>query len=51
MYYLMRASAPSLHRESTDSDIMLQCPDRTGYWYQTDLLNISRQTTWQDCIG
>ena len=21
MYYMMRASAPSLHRESTDSDI------------------------------
>ena len=25
MYYVMRASAPSLHRESTDSLIMILC--------------------------
>ena len=25
MYYVMRASAPSLHRESTDSLIHVQC--------------------------
>ena len=31
MYYVMRASAPSLHRESTDSLITAKCAEYSMY--------------------
>ena len=42
MYYAMRASAPSLHRESTDS--LIQHSTTTHYMYEI----LSHQLTFQE---
>ena len=40
MYYVMRASAPSLHRESTDSLIHNVCSIYTNAYYAYNIILI-----------
>ena len=53
MYYAMRASAPSLHRESTDSLIMMIITSFTNYCSTTDVgirVNLSSCQTFVDLV-